>query len=201
MRRQFPLCLRCSRQIKGLAKKPLASYLINSTNTCMHIYMNVSIFRISSSHALYSSSLQHLQEQTFRRALLLLGCPGNGVFFAWGGASPGRSHSPQQKPFFSPAFSLLSNGFLHFSFSAAVLKPCVPFVTALIFYQFKEPHILSVVALYHTKVVGVILATKKRFSFIKMHNFTGFRMLHSRSDRYMVQVRSAKSNKTHCGWL
>lgn len=65
----------------------------------MYIYMNVSIFRISSSHALYSSSLQHLQEQTFRRALLLLGCPGNGVFLHEGelpqeeAIPPSRSHS------------------------------------------------------------------------------------------------------------
>lgn len=162
MCRQFPLCLHCSRQIKGLAKKPLASYFINSTNTCVYFYMNVNVLRISSSHTLYSSTLQHLQEQTFGRALLLLGCSGNGAFLHEG-ELPREKPFPWQKPFFSPAFSLLSNGFLHFSFSAAVLKPCVPFMTALIFYQFKKSCKLSVVALYHTKVVGGILATKKIF--------------------------------------
>lgn len=90
--------------------------------------------------------------------------------FCMRGSFPREKPFPQQKPFFSPAFSLLSSGFFHFSFSAAVLKPYVPFMTALIFYQFKKPYILSIVALYHTKAVGGILATKRRFLFIKMHN-------------------------------
>lgn len=38
---QFPLCLHCFRQIKGLAKKSLVSYFIQNTHTCIYLYIYV----------------------------------------------------------------------------------------------------------------------------------------------------------------
>lgn len=38
---QFPLCLCCFRQIKGLAKKWLVSYFIQKTHTCIYLYVYV----------------------------------------------------------------------------------------------------------------------------------------------------------------
>lgn len=43
-----------------------------------------------------------------------------------------------QQSFFSSASYFVSDRFIHFSFSAALLKPQTPFMTVLIFYQFRE---------------------------------------------------------------
>lgn len=136
---QFPFCLHCFRQIKGLAKKSLVSYFIQNTHTCIYLYIYVNLFRISSSHALYSSTLLSVMAAgaDLRRSLPLWSAQGDEAIsdLAW---ETFTRKLNWQKPFLSSAFYFLSDRFIHFSFSVALLKPHAPFMTVLIFYQFRE---------------------------------------------------------------
>lgn len=75
---QFPFCLHCFRQIKGLAKKSPVSYFIQNTHTCIYLYIYVNLFRISSSHALYSSTLLSVMSAgaELQRSPPLVACTG-----------------------------------------------------------------------------------------------------------------------------
>lgn len=75
---QFPFCLHCFRQIKGLAKQSPVSYFIQNTHTCIYLYIYVNLFRISSSHALYSSTLLSVMSAgaDLQRSPPLVACTG-----------------------------------------------------------------------------------------------------------------------------
>lgn len=68
----------------------------------------------------------------------LASCTGHEAIFALAQGGRRARRLKWQQSFFSSASYFVSGRFIHFSFSAALLKPQTPFMTVLIFYQFRE---------------------------------------------------------------